>query len=153
MSEEKKSSPVTPPSLFQFENIWRAVSVPLVAVLLALLIGALILILSGANPIQAYAALIKGSFGSTASIGRTLEKATPLIFGGLAVALGFRGGLFNIGAQGQLLLGALVRCSHRLWYPGVALVHPCTFSPSWRRHCWCAVCLYSWCIESIHRCP
>jgi len=60
MSEEKKSSPVTPPSLFQFENIWRAVSVPLVAVLLALLIGALILILSGANPIQAYAALIKG---------------------------------------------------------------------------------------------
>ncbi len=108
MIEEKKPTPVTPPSHFQFENIWRAISVPLVAVLLALLIGALILILSGANPITAYAALIKGSFGSTASVGRTLEKATPLIFGGLAVALGFRGGLFKIGAQGQLLFGALV---------------------------------------------
>jgi simple sugar transport system permease protein len=76
-------------------------------VLLAALIGAVILLLSGANPIQAYGALLRGSFGSMAVFGRTLEKATPLVFSGLAVAFAFRGGLFNIGAQGQLLLGAL----------------------------------------------
>ncbi|MEZ4516585.1 MAG: ABC transporter permease [Chloroflexota bacterium] len=90
------------------KRAWRSVSVPLVAVLLALLIGAIILLVSGANPIQAYAALFEGAFGSPAAIQRTLEKATPLIFSGLAVAFAFKAGLFNIGAQGQLLIGAIV---------------------------------------------
>lgn len=89
-------------------RIWRGVSVPLVAVLLAALIGAVLLLASGANPIEAYAALIEGAFGSPIAIQRTLEKATPLIFSGLAVAFAFKAGLFNIGAQGQLLIGAIV---------------------------------------------
>ena len=88
--------------------IWRTVSVPLIAVLLAMLIGAALLAISGADPLKAYAALINGSFGSMRAFGRTLEKATPLIFSGLAVAFAFKAGLFNIGAQGQLLFGALV---------------------------------------------
>lgn len=88
--------------------IWRAASIPLAAVILALLVGAVILLISGANPIAAYSALAKGAFGSTAAFGRTLEKATPLILGGLAVAFAFKGGLFNIGGQGQLLFGAIV---------------------------------------------
>lgn len=88
--------------------LWRVISVPLAAVLLALVIGAILLAVSGANPFNAYAALIKGSFGSMRAVGRTLAKATPLIFSGLAVAFAFKAGLFNIGAQGQLLLGALV---------------------------------------------
>ena len=88
-------------------GIWRAVSVPLGAVLLAALIGAFILWIYGANPLEAYGALLKGAFGSPAAIMRTLEKATPLVFSGLAVAFAFKAGLFNIGAQGQLLLGAL----------------------------------------------
>ncbi|HNB52275.1 MAG TPA: hypothetical protein PK530_10050, partial [Anaerolineales bacterium] len=83
-------------------------SVPLGAVLLAGLIGAIILKISGASPLQAYAALIKGSFGDAEAFGRTMEKATPLIFSGLAVAFAFKAGLFNIGAQGQLLFGAIV---------------------------------------------
>lgn len=87
--------------------IWQAISVPVVAVLLAMLIGAVILWISGANPIDAYLALWKGSFGSLGAFGRTLEKATPLLFSGLAIAFAFQGGLFNIGAQGQLLLGAI----------------------------------------------
>lgn len=95
----------TRPSLLR--RIWRAVSLPLVAVLLALLISAVILILSGSNPIQAYIALFRGAFGNLNAIGRTLEKATPLVFTGLAVAFAFKAGLFNIGAQGQLLFGAL----------------------------------------------
>ena len=93
--------------LLELRRIWRAVSVPLTAVLLAALIGAVILAISGANPIDAYAALIEGSFGSLQVLGRTLEKATPLILSGLAVAFAFKAGLFNIGAQGQLLFGAI----------------------------------------------
>jgi simple sugar transport system permease protein len=76
-------------------------------VFLAALIGAVILWISGAPPLQAYSALLKGAFGSPAAIQRTFEKATPLVLSGLAVAFAFKGGLFNIGAQGQLLLGAL----------------------------------------------
>ena len=89
------------------ENVWRAIAVQVVAVLLAVLIGAIILLVSGANPFEAYAALLRGSFGTPTALGRTLEKATPLIFSGLAVAFAFKAGMFNIGAQGQLLFGAI----------------------------------------------
>ncbi len=88
-------------------RLWRAVAVPLTAVVLALIIGAIILAISGANPFEAYIALFQGAFGSQVAIQRTLEKATPLIFTGLAVAFAFKGGLFNIGAQGQLLVGGI----------------------------------------------
>jgi simple sugar transport system permease protein len=84
------------------------VSVPVAAVILAALIGAVILWVSGANSLDAYAALIEGSFGTGDAVGRTLEKATPLILSGLADAFAFKAGLFNIGAQGQLLFGAIV---------------------------------------------
>ena len=87
---------------------WRSASLPLMAVILALLVGGIILVISGANPLAAYSALVKGAFGSSVAFGRTLEKATPLILGGLAVAFAFKGGLFNIGGQGQLLVGAIV---------------------------------------------
>jgi general nucleoside transport system permease protein len=89
-------------------TLWRAVNVPLVAVLLALLIGALLLLLSGFSPWEAYRQLYLGAFGDMGAWQRTLEKATPLIFSGLAVAFAFKAGLFNIGAQGQLVFGALV---------------------------------------------
>ena len=89
-------------------TLWQAVNVPLVAVLLALLIGALLLTLSGFSPWQAYRQLYLGAFGDAVAWQRTLEKATPLIFSGLAVAFAFKAGLFNIGAQGQLVFGALV---------------------------------------------
>lgn len=86
----------------------RASAVPLLSVILALLIGALIIWISGSNPLQAYLALLEGALGSPEAISRTLEKATPLIFGGLAVAFAFKAGLFNIGGQGQLLIGAII---------------------------------------------
>lgn len=91
-----------------FQRILRAAAVPVLSVILALLIGAIIIWISGSNPIEAYVALFKGALGSPEAIGRTLEKATPLIFGGLAVAFAFKAGLFNIGGQGQLLMGAMV---------------------------------------------
>jgi len=63
--------------------------------------------LSKTHPVDAYSALLEGAFGDSQAITRTLEKSTPLIYSGLAVALGLKAGLFNIGAQGQLLFGAL----------------------------------------------
>ena len=89
-------------------RLWYGVRLPFISVILAMLIGAIILLVSGANPITAYQALFKGAFGSLSSLGRTLEKATPLLFSGLAISFAFKAGLFNIGAQGQLLLGAIV---------------------------------------------
>lgn len=88
-------------------SVWRAIRVPLVAILLALIIGAIILLATGVSPIKAYVALFKGAFGTATYLQRTLEKTTPLVFSGLAVAFAFKAGLFNIGAQGQLLLGAI----------------------------------------------
>jgi len=108
MTKETSNDKQTDSLLSWLGQLWQGASVPLTAVLLAGLIGAIILWLSGANPWEAYTALYKGSFGSADAIGRTLEKATPLILGGLAVAFAFKAGLFNIGGQGQLLLGAII---------------------------------------------
>jgi simple sugar transport system permease protein len=91
-----------------WSRLWKAVSVPLLSVVLALLIGGIIIWISGANPFTAYGALFNGAFGSQEAFRRTLEKATPLVFAGLAVAFAFKAGLFNIGGNGQLLLGAIV---------------------------------------------
>lgn len=95
----------------------RAVAlVPAVSVLLALLVGAVIMIftspmVTGAFsltlPVEAYAAMLGGAFGSLNAVVNTLVNATPLVLAGLAVGIGFKGGLFNIGAQGQFLFGAL----------------------------------------------
>ena len=103
-SEQGSRSPFSE----RLAGFWRSASVPIMAILLAAVIGAILLLLSGANPIEAYAALFRGSLSNARTIGRTLEKATPLILGGLAVAFAFKGGLFNIGGQGQLLIGAIV---------------------------------------------
>lgn len=79
--------------------------VPVIAVLLGLLAGALIMLVTGYNPILGYSALIEGVIGTEYSIGETIRQATPLILAGLAVAFAFRTGLFNIGVEGQLIVG------------------------------------------------
>lgn len=107
MTSNRESPVSSQRILVLLRQIWRSVSIPLTAILLALLIGAIILVLSDANPLAAYVALFKGAFGSAVNIGRTLEKATPLVLGGLAVAFAFKAGLFNIGGQGQLVFGAI----------------------------------------------
>ena len=80
---------------------------PFASVIIALLIGSLFILASGHSPLLAFGALFQGSFGSQRAIGETLLRSTPLIFTGLALAYGFRSGLFNIGAEGQLYLGGL----------------------------------------------
>ena len=78
----------------------------LFAIIVALLIGSILIKLSGFSVIKAYKTLFNGAFGSTYNFAQTLVKTTPLIFTGLAVAIGFQSGLLNIGAEGQLYWGA-----------------------------------------------
>ena len=88
---------------------------PAISILLALLIGAIVMFLSSPLingwdpllPLNAYRALLIGAFGSVNALVNTLVNATPLVLAGLAVGIGFKGGLFNIGGQGQFLVGAL----------------------------------------------
>jgi ABC-type uncharacterized transport system permease subunit len=98
-------------------RVWSIIALPLVSFALAILVGAIIILASEAVvpgqafdptlPITAYRALLVGAFGNESSVVSTLVSTTPLVFGGLSVALGFKAGLFNIGAQGQFLIGAL----------------------------------------------
>jgi simple sugar transport system permease protein len=80
---------------------------PLLAVALSLAVGAIFILAIGEDPLATYALMLRQSLGTGYGLGQTLFKATPLIFTGLAVALGFRAGLFNIGVEGQLYLGGL----------------------------------------------
>jgi len=84
----------------------RPATTPALAVVFGLILGAILMVSVGANPLDAYAAMLDGALGSSDALGRSLEKATPLVLGGLAVAFAFKAGLFNIGGQGQLLIGA-----------------------------------------------
>lgn len=78
---------------------------PLVAVVAALAAGAVFIAAIGEKPLEIYALLASQAFGTGYGLGQTLFRATPLLFTGLAVALAFRAGLFNIGVEGQMYLG------------------------------------------------
>jgi len=84
-----------------------AMLIPFLAILTAVILGGIIIASVKGNPLLAYYGLIQGSFGSTRALSETAVWATPYIFAGLAVALAFKGGLFNIGAEGQLAVGAV----------------------------------------------
>lgn len=90
---------------------WRTgLLIPLLAVFTALVIGIIIILLTGASlseALAAYRALLVGSVGSVKAISETLTAATPLILAGLSVAIAFRAGLFNIGGEGQMLIGGM----------------------------------------------
>ena len=77
------------------------------AIVLAIFAGAVVMLLFGYEPLAAYSALLKGAFGTVAATTSTLTKSVPIMLTGLAVAVAFKCGVFNIGAEGQLLMGAL----------------------------------------------
>jgi len=111
------STSVAPARRSHAARLWATAGLPIISILLALVVGAIVIVgselllpdhvFSWALPITAYAALIEGSIGSFDAIVNTLVASVPLILAGLSVALGFKAGLFNIGAQGQFLMGAL----------------------------------------------
>lgn len=115
MTDESRSPRAT---LTRFVRAaWLVGALPVVSICLALVVGAVVILASELLlpnhafdpflPISSYLALLDGSFGQASAIVNTLVSTTPLLLGGLAVAIGFKAGLFNIGAQGQFLMGAL----------------------------------------------
>ncbi|ADA66829.1 MULTISPECIES: ABC transporter permease [Thermotoga] len=88
-------------------RVWSFL-VPFFSVIIALLIAAVVIILIGQNPVIAYKAMIEGAFGNIQALADTVIKTTPLILTGLAVGFGFRAGLFNIGAEGQMIMGGIL---------------------------------------------
>lgn len=91
--------------------LWRrygSLLVPVFAVFTALVLGALLIGLTGGDWLSAYIGLWDGSFGSWHAIGNTVVRSMPYIIAGLGVALGFKGGLFNVGAEGQIYIGAVL---------------------------------------------
>ena len=84
-----------------------AMLTPLIAVLLAFAVCALIVLASGYDPVLTFASLFRGAFGSTYQIATTLAHSVPLMLTGLGVAIAFRAGLFNIGAEGQFWAGSI----------------------------------------------
>ena len=109
-------------------RVWSAIGLPLVAILLAMLVGAVVIIasellvgggkLDWSLPWTAYRALFTGAFGSTDALISTAVSTAPLLLAALGVGFGFKAGLFNIGAQGQYLTGAVGAVA-----VGVALAH------------------------------
>ncbi len=85
----------------------RSLKLPFLGIITALIVGALIIAVSGFNPWDAYSGLFLGAFGNWEALNGTLATTTPYIFTTLAVAFSFRAGLFNIGAEGQLRVGAI----------------------------------------------
>lgn len=77
------------------------------AIVLGIIIGSIILMVSGTNPIEAYKVIFFGAFGKPKYISWTIVKAVPLILTGLSVAFAFNTGLFNIGAEGQYIVGSI----------------------------------------------
>jgi simple sugar transport system permease protein len=86
---------------------WAAVLVPIFSVILALGVGALILIVFGINPLRAYQVMLQGSLGSGYALSETLVKAIPLMLTGLGISIAFRMLFWNIGAEGQLAMGGI----------------------------------------------
>lgn len=91
--------------------------VPVLSIVLALAAGGVLLLLAGVNPIETYKAMVQGAFGSPYAISETLVRATPLMLTGLAVSIAFRMLFWNIGAEGQLAMGAFAASGVALFLP------------------------------------
>ena len=98
----------------------------LISLAAALIIGALILLLSGYDPLKAYAAMLSGAFSNGRHSGDPLEYAMVLCLCGLACDIGSRVGIFNVGGEGQLLFGAIFSAQIGVWMTGlppVVVIH------------------------------
>src|SRR5262249_21290751 len=100
-------------------KLLREILFPLIAVVAAFVVGGIVVLLIGDSPIETYKLLIGSAFSWPDGIGYTLFYATPLIFTGLAVAVAFRCGLLNIGAEGQLYVAAFATAWVGIKFGGV----------------------------------
>ena len=89
------------------KQTFRALLIPGLALITAMVVGALIMLLFGDNPLEAYSGLIDGAFGGGKAWARTIRITIPALLTGLSVAVAFKAGLFNIGASGQFVMGTI----------------------------------------------
>lgn len=92
-------------------------AIPVVAVLASLTVGAIIIALLGANPVEGYQSLIRGSLGSREALISTIIKATPLLLVGAGITVAFRTNVINIGGEGQMVAGGLLATTMALAVP------------------------------------
>jgi len=120
---ESTSSTLKPVKQKAWFNLpFASVGLPLISILVAMGIGAIIMLLMGYNPLQAYSALWQGSFGNLMQTSETLKATIPLLLCGLGIAFAFQSGAFNIGAVGQMYVGALAAVSVAGQFPTMAPV-------------------------------
>lgn len=107
-----------------YRGLGEVLLLPVAAVALALLFGGFVMLATGVSPRAigaSYLALLTGSVGSINAVSETLTSATPLILAALGLALGFRAGLFNIGAEGQMILGGVAAVTVGFSFAGLPL--------------------------------
>ena len=127
MPPDTATETLSPPrrALFDWQGFLLRAASPLLAILIALLVGAVMLLLLGANPLTAYYTMVRGVFGSLSGITQSLVKATPLLLVGLGICIAFRASVINIGGEGQIIAGALMATwfslQFRTW-PGWLLI-------------------------------
>lgn len=100
----------------QQSSQWTLLLATIISILAALGFGALLLLLVGTNPIEAYVLIFKGAFGDQFAIVSTLVKTSPLLLAGLAVSLSLRANFWNIGAEGQLVMGGFAATGVALFW-------------------------------------
>jgi len=99
----------------------RALLIPSLALLSALLAGAVVMLLSGDDPMAAYSGLFQGAFGDGKGWARTIRKTVPFVLTGLSVALAFKVSLFNIGASGQFVMGSVFAVAVGINFEGLPI--------------------------------
>lgn len=111
-----------------FQDSIKGIIPPLVAIILAFLVGGFLLLLAGNNPIEAYQSLVNGAFGSNHRIAETFVKAIPLMILGLGISIAFKAQIWNIGGDGQFTLGAIFAVFVALNFPlPNVILFPLTF--------------------------
>jgi general nucleoside transport system permease protein len=101
----------------------RAVSGQIIAVAVALIMGAIIILMVGESPVRVFMTLLRGAFGDQAKIAGTLLQTTPILICGVAACIGLRGGMFNVGIEGQLFLGGFAAAWVGFAFPLPAGIH------------------------------
>ncbi|MBN1264917.1 MAG: ABC transporter permease [Anaerolineales bacterium] len=101
------------------QKVWFSIQAPVIAIVGGLLIGALIMVITGHNPIEAYSEMLEGSIGgrNSANLVSTINRAAPIIGMGIAASIAFRAGAFNIGGEGQLVLGGVAAALTAVYVP------------------------------------
>jgi ABC-type uncharacterized transport system permease subunit len=103
----------------RLRGLLLSLAIPIVAVLLALLVVAMLLLLVDSDPVAAFDSMSRAAFGNAFSLSTTIGKALPRLLAALGIALALRAGLWNIGAEGQIYVGAIAATAVTLWAPGL----------------------------------